>query len=121
MDALIDALSHCAGREWQPDEHLHRRHVHTLREVRELLSKQAAEDWSRACGDFGDALLARRLPLYEGVEIVRDWVRRLRELLRAAGAVELLPCPEGCSPTPTNKTPSTVATGEQEQANQQLA
>ena len=24
------------------------------------------------------------------------------EMLRAAGAVELLPCPEGCSPTPTN-------------------
>lgn len=106
LDVLIDALSWCAGREWQPYESLHRWHVHTLREVREPLSEQAAEDWSRACGEFGDALLAKRLPVYEGVEVVRDWVRRLRELLRAAGAVELLPSPEGLSPTPTNETPS---------------
>src|SRR5438128_1406425 len=43
LDAIIDALSCCPQelvREWEPHEPLHRRHVHTLSEVRELLSKQ---------------------------------------------------------------------------------
>lgn len=93
-------------RKWVPYEALHRRHIHTLKEVQKELSKQAAEDWSRACGRFAERLEGRRLFLADGIEIVRDWVWDLRHLLKAMGAVTYLPRPEGEFPTPMTRTRS---------------
>lgn len=88
-------------RAWEPYEALHQRHVETIGEVRDHLSRQAAEDWSDACGQFARRLGDGRVRLHEGIGVIRDWVGRLRGLLRSMGAVELLPAPEGKSPTPT--------------------
>jgi excisionase family DNA binding protein len=91
---------------WQPDRELHRRHLQTVVEARAHVTRQAAEDWSKECAEFSQQLEAERLRLQEGIEIIRQWVRRLRTLLRVMGAVDLLPAPEGRSPTPTHPTPA---------------
>ena len=106
LNALEMAVEFALTLRWEPSPALHRRYINTLKEIRENLSGQAAEDWSADCGRFARELEGERLRLQEGIDIVRQWVRRLRTLLRAMGAVELLPAPEGRSPTPTHPTPA---------------
>jgi hypothetical protein len=93
------------GHEWLPYGRLHARYIDTLKEVRDKLTKQTAEEWAAACGRFGKRLKAKQLALPDGIDVVRDWVRHLRQLLKAMGATAFLPCPEGQSPTPTNPAP----------------
>jgi hypothetical protein len=50
--------------------------------------------------------------LPDGIELIGEWVGRLRELLGAMGATELLPYPEGRSPTPTYPNPTTLSGAE---------
>jgi hypothetical protein len=92
-------------REWVAYASLHGRRVQCVREIRGELTKQDAEDWSRACAGFAERLEGPRVRLGEGIEIVHEWVRHLRRLLQAMGATDLLPYPEGQSPTPTNPAP----------------
>jgi hypothetical protein len=93
-------------RPWQPYRELHHRYLETVAEVRDHVTRQAAEDWSKDCSEFGRQLESEPCRLSEGIDIVRRWVRQLRTLLRVMGAVELLPAPEGRLPTPTNPTPA---------------
>ena len=93
------------NRRWSASESVHRRFVKTLPEVRNHLSRQAAEEWSDDCSRFASLLEKRQVRLSEGIGIVRGWVGRLRTLLRVMGGVELLPAPEGGSATPTCPTP----------------
>lgn len=93
------------NKEWFANEHLHDRRVQCVREVRDELTRQDAEDWSRACARFAERLKGKHVRLGEGIEIVHEWVWHIRRLLRAMGAIDLLPYPEGRSPTPTNPTP----------------
>jgi len=108
LHTLLDAVEGGPlemDRAWEPAEALHRRYVETVKEVRNELSKQVAEDWSRDCAEFSQQL-ERELPLAEGIEIVQKWIGRLRQLLRTMEATPFLPCPEGSSPTPTCSTPA---------------
>lgn len=97
------------NRRWVASEPLHRRYVETLPEVRDHLSRQAAEEWSEACATFARRLEDRHPRLSNGIAIVREWVGRLRTLLRVAGAVNFLPAPEGGFPTPTCPEPPQVS------------
>lgn len=90
--------------KWRAYEPLHERYVETVKEVRDELSKQAAEDWSTACVGFASRLKTEDLWLDEGIEIMKEWLWVLRRLLRSMNAIDFLPCPEGSSPTPTCKT-----------------
>ena len=103
LDYLIFALQDplAPSREWRPYEALHGRYVETVKEVRDQLSKQVAEDWSTACAGFARRLEGGDVPLLEGLEIMREWLRHLRRLLHSMDASFYLPCPEGRSPTPT--------------------
>jgi hypothetical protein len=93
---------------WEPFSGLHRRYIETVKEVRDNFTRQVAEDWSAECAGFARQLEAERgVRLSDGLEIVHLWVRRLRALLRAMGAVHLLPQPEGRFATPTNPEPLT--------------
>jgi hypothetical protein len=94
-------------RSWSADQHLHRRYVATVKEVRNALSLQVADDWSRQCVGFATGLEAAKLKLSGAIEIVTDWTYALRQLLRAMGATKFLPVPEGSIPTPTNPTVTT--------------
>jgi hypothetical protein len=107
------ALEEEDHRHWDPDKELHERYITTIKEVRDCLSPQAAEDWSRVCAEHARKLEEDRVRLSEGIAVIRAWVRRLRTLLRVIGAVELLPCPEGRSPTPTHPTPAAPVSGKQ--------
>ncbi len=104
LQDLIDTLS-CAepilDRMWSPYEDLHHRYFETVKDVRDGLSPQVAEDWSRKCVQFAEQLEAKRLHLHEGIEIVHDWVSHLRWLLRTMEAISFLPRPEGQSPAPS--------------------
>jgi hypothetical protein len=92
-------------RDWSPYEALYRRSIDCFAEIREVLAKPYAEEWAGLCAQFGERLEARGVWLHHGIEIVREWVGELRRLLRAMGATNLLPAPEGASPTPTNPQP----------------
>lgn len=92
-------------REWVADPALHKRYVYSVKEIRTELTRQEAESWSRACVRFAKRLCKAQLTLGEGIKIVGGWVHHLRRLLRAMEAMDLLPCPEGRSPTPTKPTP----------------
>lgn len=91
--------------EWSPYEALHRRYIQTVKEVRDELSKQVAEDWSEECVRFQKRLEGEPLSLAKGIEIVQEWLQSLRSLLQSIEAIDFLPCPEGRSPTPTCPTP----------------
>lgn len=96
-------------RSWTSSETLRRRYIETLPEVRDHLSRQAAEDWSEACATFARQREDRYTRLSDGIAVVREWVGRLRTLLRVMGAVNLLPAPEGGFPTPTCPKPPSVS------------
>lgn len=126
-DQELDRLELIFGdeldRPWVASEPLHRRYVETLPEVRDTLSRQAAEDWSEACAAFASRLENRRTRLSDGIAVIREWVGRLRTLLRVMGAVALLPAPEGGFPTPTcpeppqrSCPPEASASGQDEQS-----
>lgn len=108
LNSLENAVEGELDRPWEPYEALHRRYLQTVVEVRNNLTRQVAEDWSDDCARFAQQLEEGRVRLHEGIGVVRDWVRRLRTLLRVMGAVELLPAPEGRSPTPTHRTPASL-------------
>ncbi len=93
------------NREWVAYESLHRRSVMCVREIRDELTRQDAEDWSRAAAAYSEQLERDNLRLAKGIGIVHEWVSHLRRLIRAIGAIDLLPYPEGRSPTPTHPTP----------------
>jgi excisionase family DNA binding protein len=86
---------------WCASEPLHRRYIETVQEVRDNISRQAAEDWSEVCAKFGKQLEDQRTRLLNGIAVIREWAGRLRTLLRVMGAVAFLPAPEGGFPTPT--------------------
>jgi len=77
--------------DWEPYHALHLLYLRTVREVREGLSLQVADDWSAECVQFGSKLDTEGLKLYEGFGIVRAWVQRLRELQLALGAEQFVP------------------------------
>jgi len=89
-------------RRWEPYEALHRRYIKTVKEVRDNVSRQAAEDWSEDCARYARQLEGGRTRLSDGITIIREWVRRLRTILHVMGNIDLLPQPEGRFPTPTH-------------------
>jgi hypothetical protein len=91
--------------DWIPYEGLYRRSIDCIAEIRDGLAKQYADEWASLCADFAERLEARGVWLHDGIEIIREWVSELRRLLRAMGATNLLPAPEGAFPTPTNPDP----------------
>jgi hypothetical protein len=88
-------------RDWIPYEALYRRSIDCVVEIRDALAKQHADEWASLSAQFAERLEARRVWLHHGIEIVQEWVGELRRLLRAMGATNLLPAPEGAFPTPT--------------------
>ena len=109
LNSLESTAEGIFDRHWQPDEALHRRYIGTVKEIRDNLSRQAAEDWSEECARFAKCLEADRVRLPQGISIIREWVRRLRTLLGAMGAVSMLPRPDGPLPTPTMPAATLVA------------
>jgi hypothetical protein len=105
LESAVDGDVPELDREWVADELLHRRRVQCVREIRSELTRQDAEDWSRACAGFAARLEREGVRLGEGIATVHEWVRYLRQLLRALGATDLLPYSEGRLPTPTNPSP----------------
>lgn len=109
LQQAVNSRQDLLFRAWVPYEPLYERYVHCVKEIRDELTKQSAEDWARACVRFAKRLKDERLGVAEGIEIVHEWVRYARRLLLAMGATVLLPRPEGTFPTPTNPTPSSAA------------
>jgi len=108
LDTLESALTVSYAeldRFWVPYDSLYGRHLYCVREIRDGLTRQAAEDWSLACAEFARRLNARHLHVFEGIGIAHDWVRHIRRLKRAMGASRFLPYPDGPFPTPTTPTP----------------
>jgi hypothetical protein len=89
--------------DWSPYEPLHRGYVDTVPEVRKRLSRGVAETWSRDCDRLSQRLENEQLTVCEGIEIVSEWLVKLRRLLRAMNATKLLPRPEGQQPTPSTR------------------
>jgi hypothetical protein len=96
---------------WVASERLHRRHIDCVVEVREGLAPAYAEEWARASAGFAMALERARTRLSDGIRVVHDWVREVRRLLRAMGAVDLLPWPEGGFPTLSCPDPRSLPAG----------
>ncbi len=76
---------------WQPYAELHRRHMQTIGEVKDGLSRQVAEEWSADCARFAGELETDGLSLHDGLVVIRKWVQRLRELQLAMGAEQFVP------------------------------
>jgi excisionase family DNA binding protein len=90
---------------WIAYEALYRRSIDCAADIRDGLAPAYVEEWARLCAQFTERLECERVKLSEGIEIVAEWIREVRRLLRAMGATELMPAPEGAFPTPTNPEP----------------
>jgi hypothetical protein len=103
MRELIDAVDATMNfsSKWLSYDSLHRDYVATVREVGEELTKRTANDWADDCAGFASRLEMQQLSLTDGIEVIIEWVSRLRRLLRAMGASNFLPFPEGSFRTPT--------------------
>jgi hypothetical protein len=88
-------------RDWVPNEGLYRRSVDCVAEIRDALAKPYADEWANLSAQFAERLKARGVWLHHGIETVREWVGEIRRLLRAMGATNFLPAPEGSFRTPT--------------------
>jgi excisionase family DNA binding protein len=91
--------------DWIAYEGLYRRSIDCVAEIRDGLAKQYADEWASLSAQFAERLEASGVWLHEGIDIVREWAGEVRRLLRAMGATNLLPAPEGTFPTPTNPEP----------------
>jgi hypothetical protein len=96
-------------RDWVPNAGLYRRSLDCFAEICEVLAKPYAEEWAGLSAQFAERLEARGVWLHHGIEVVREWVGEIRRLLRAMGATNFLPAPEGAFPTPTNPHPIPAA------------
>jgi excisionase family DNA binding protein len=94
-------------RPWIVHERIHRLDVACAAEIRAALAPRYADEWARASAQFAERLEAAHVNLHDGIEIVAEWIREVRRLLRAMGATDLLPAPEGRIPTPTHPQPPT--------------
>src|SRR5262249_54771679 len=83
------------------------RHIDCAADIRDALAVEYVREWARASAGFIERLESKRVSLHTGIEIVREWVGEARRLLRAMGAVALLPPPAGTYPTPTCPDPPT--------------
>jgi Helix-turn-helix domain len=92
-------------RPWVPHEPLHKRSIECVKEIRDALAAGYAEEWARASARFAETLERGRTWLGGGIRVVQEWVGEARRYLRAMGAVDLLPAPEGSFPTPTCPAP----------------
>lgn len=90
---------------WRPYHELHERKDYCIAEVRDLLTRQSAEEWASASSQFAATLEQDVLCLHEGVAVMVKWVGLVRRLLKASGAVYFLPSPDGLLPTPTHPAP----------------
>lgn len=90
-------------RSWSKYGKLHARHINCITEIRERLAPSVGVAWADASSAFSARLESSRLRLEEGIEIVWDWIKELRRLLRAMGAIQWLPAPDGPFPTPTTR------------------
>ncbi len=97
---------------WAPYESLHRRHIDCAADIRDGLAAEYLREWARACARFAEQLESDRVGLSGGIEVVREWVREARRLLRAMGATALLPPPDGTFPTPTCPEPPALPAAE---------
>jgi len=100
------AVSALSRTTWIPNPVLHQGRVDTEPEVREQLTRQTAEEWAVASSQFARQLEEDRLSFLDGVQLVVAWIDALRRLLRAMGAGQFLPPPEGTFPTPTQPKPA---------------
>jgi len=96
-------------RAWSGYPGLHRRYIDCITEIRECLAPRVADGWANASEGFSAQLESERLKLHDGIDIVWAWTKELRRLLRAMGAVQWLPAPEGRFPTPAIPEGSTSA------------
>ncbi|HEY3874603.1 MAG TPA: hypothetical protein VGM92_03950 [Candidatus Kapabacteria bacterium] len=89
---VIERVFENEGRDsycrWEPYPQLHGRYIRTILEVRNGLSQQTAEEWSKDCSRFRTALEKENLSLRDGFVLVHEWIQRLRNLQLAMVAEE---------------------------------
>lgn len=93
---------------WEPDQRLHRRKTLCVKELREELTSQDAQEWSQRSSEFAAQLESPDQSLAQGVEIVLAWIQLIRLYKRAMQRKDLLPLPEGEFPTPLHPKPAPV-------------
>ncbi|HYT88582.1 MAG TPA: helix-turn-helix domain-containing protein [Gemmataceae bacterium] len=98
--------SHEFDRPWRPYAELYRRAIQCAVDIRTGLAAEYVREWARACTQFAERLESGRLWLGDGIEVVAEWIDEVRRLLRAMGATNLLPVPEGTFPTPSHPQPT---------------
>jgi len=94
---------------WVPYRELHQQRIDCVREISTELTRQVAEEWSVTSTGFAEQLEHTPLTLPRGISIVYEWVDVARRLLRALGATQFLPRPDGMFPTPSHPEPPPAA------------
>jgi hypothetical protein len=103
LEALVLALGDVEpslDRPWEPQLWVHKAYRSCVREVGNFAFPEA-DAFARLSVDLGERLTRGRLPLHEGITIVRSWVRSIRDLLDDMGRLDVVPRPRGTFPTPT--------------------
>lgn len=90
---------------WIPHLELCRRSIDCVPDLRSLADEYVRE-WASVSATCTRQFEKDGLRLHTGIETVQIWVAEIRRFLRAMGRTDLLPCPDGSSPTPTCRTPS---------------
>src|SRR5262245_28760555 len=105
-DAKLEDLAAGFGDEevwfdmpWEEYPELYRRALQCAPDIREGLAREYISEWARVCIRCAEQLELGRLTLSGGIAVVREWAGEIRRLLRAMGATNLLPAPEGTFPT----------------------
>ena len=101
MDELVGAFEDGLDRryDWVPWESLHRQYIETIGEVKKGLTPQTAEEWAKGCAAYAAQLESDRISLHAGLEIIAEWVRRLRKLQLAMDDERFVPAADWPAPT----------------------
>ena len=109
LSALAFALDHLPKRsekDWLPLQGIYERSTLCTGEILRRLAPAEGRRWATESERFKRKLTAHTIELHEGIEIVAEWVRKLRRYLEAMRALTLIPPPVGSFPTPTNPSPT---------------
>jgi hypothetical protein len=75
----LESVTEGFNETWVPWQYAHIQHLASVKEIRECLSNQAAEDWSEVCGRCARQLNSG-LRLTEGIQVIREWLVCLHQL-----------------------------------------
>jgi hypothetical protein len=101
----LQSIALTSPTSWRSIREVHDDATKCTREIRQELSPEDAQRWSKRSSRFRNELESSELNVSAGIACIREWLDELRRYKVAIYGTTLLPRPEGGFPTPSHPEP----------------